>query len=210
MTLILWTVLCFLSGSLMFSYWLGLLAKHNLQEHGDGNPGAVNLWRAAGVTYGLSGIVLDFLKGYLPVFLLVYTDTLSGYEVVAPSFAALLGHVFSPFLRGRGGKGIAVTFGVWSALTGFTASLAYAVILATLLVIARWLSKGKKISSETDGFQVVLGMLLLSIYLYVLDYSYPILAFWIANFFLLVFSHRKELYRFLTFKVEDQKYKEHL
>ena len=59
---IVWTVCAFLSGSFMFSYWLGLIAKKNLKTVGDGNPGALNLWKAAGYKLGIVGIILDFYK----------------------------------------------------------------------------------------------------------------------------------------------------
>ncbi|SFT22080.1 acyl-phosphate glycerol 3-phosphate acyltransferase [Paenibacillus sp. BC26] len=191
--IILWTVLSYLSGSLMFSYWLGLMAKHNLKEHGDGNPGALNLWRAAGYTYGLTGILLDFLKGYIPLFWLVQTNAVTGAGIILPAAAAILGHIFSPFLRLRGGKAIAVSFGVWSGLTGFAASLAYAIILAVLLLSGRLLSRGKTSTSEADAFQVVLGMLLLVIFLFFARYSGAVLLLGMINFLLLVYSHRREL-----------------
>ncbi|WP_256208734.1 glycerol-3-phosphate acyltransferase [Paenibacillus sp. CF384] len=193
MMIILWTILSYLSGSLMFSYWLGLMAKHNLKEHGDGNPGALNLWRAAGYTYGLTGVALDFLKGYVPIFWLVHTNAATGSGIVLPAVAAILGHIFSPFLRWKGGKAIAVSFGVWSGLTGFAASLAYAIILAVLLLSGRLLSRGKASSSEADAFQVVLGMLLLVIFLFFAKYSGAFLLFGMINLLLLVYSHRREL-----------------
>ncbi|SEO30716.1 glycerol-3-phosphate acyltransferase [Paenibacillus sp. OV219] len=200
--IVVWTLLAYLCGGLMFSYWLGLLAKQNLKEHGDGNPGALNLWKAAGYSYGLTGIVLDFLKGYLPILLLIRADALVGFGLILPCAAAVLGHIFSPFMKLRGGKAIAVTFGVWSGLTAFTASLAYAIILAILLLTGRFLSKGMPTSSEADGFQVVLGMLVLTIYTLLFDYSASVVTFGLVNFLLLLYSHRKELRRFIgTFNV---------
>ncbi|REE81517.1 acyl-phosphate glycerol 3-phosphate acyltransferase [Paenibacillus taihuensis] len=196
--IVIWTLLAFLSGGLMFSYWLGLLANHNLKEVGDGNPGALNLWQAAGYSYGLCGILLDFLKGYVPIFWLIQTDAVTGYELVLPCAAAVLGHMFSPFMKLRGGKAIAVTFGVWSALTAFTASLAYAIILAILLLTGRLLNKGKPTSSQADGFQVVLGMLVLTIFVILFDYSGAVISFGIVNLLLLLYSHRRELRRFIS------------
>ncbi|GAB2696617.1 hypothetical protein GCM10027018_14700 [Paenibacillus thermoaerophilus] len=120
----------------------------------------------------------------------------SGYAIVPVAAAPVLGHAFSPFLKGRGGKAIAVTFGVWSAATEFSASLAYAVILAVLLAAARWINKGRPTSAEADGFQVVFGMLLLSVYLAASGYSCAILGLWLVNSLLLVYTHRRELRRF--------------
>ncbi|NIK69078.1 glycerol-3-phosphate acyltransferase [Paenibacillus sp. BK720] len=188
-----WTALAFLAGSLMFSYWIGRIKKINLKTYGDGNPGAINLWKAAGYGYGFAGIALDFAKGYLPMALMHHGDSVTGFAIIFPAAAAILGHMFSPFTDWKGGKAIAVTFGVWSGLTGFAASLAYAIILAVLLLASRRLSKGRPTSQETDAFHVVLGMLLLSIYLVLDHYSWPYVLFALINFLLLAYSHRKEL-----------------
>jgi len=202
MLLLLWTLLSFLSGSLMFSYWLGRMARYDLKQQGDGNPGAMNLWKSAGHWYGLSGIVLDFAKGYVPILLLLQTNAIASDSgrLLLPSAAAILGHMLSPFLRWKGGKGIAVTFGVWSALTTFTASLAYAIILALLLVIVRLIDRSRPgfYSSETDGVQVVFGMMLLGVYLVAANYSAAIRWFWVLSLLLLGYAHRREWRRFYT------------
>ncbi|MFD0696157.1 glycerol-3-phosphate acyltransferase [Paenibacillus sp. GCM10027628] len=191
--IILLTVGACLSGSLMFSYWMGLLVKKNLKAVGDGNPGALNLWKASGYKLGIAGILLDFLKGYLPIFLLVGSDYAQGYAIVPLAIAPILGHAFSPFLKGKGGKAIAVTFGVWSALTRFEVSLVYAVILALFVAATRLINKSKPKSAEMDGLQVVSGMLLLFVYLYLREFSGAILWIWFGNAVILIYTHRREL-----------------
>ena len=193
-----WTVAMWLSGSLMFSYWLGRLARHNLKSVGDGNPGGVNLLKAAGIRWGLAGIALDFLKGYLPLLLLLEHEAAAGYEVVPLAIAPVLGHAFSPFLKFRGGKAIAVTFGVWSALTGFEVSVAYAVILAVLLAIDRSVRRVKTALPESDAAQVLLGMLLVFVYLYVAGFSAAYLWCWLGIFAVLIYTHRREIGTFLS------------
>lgn len=201
---LLWTACAFLSGSLMFSYWLGLMARHNLKHIGDGNPGALNLWRAAGYQIGLGGIILDFLKGYLVlVWILGFNlenARVQGYALIPVALAPIVGHAFSPFLKGKGGKAIAVTFGVWSALTKFEASLALAIILAVSLAVAKLSTRGKPISSSADGLQVVVGMLLLGVYLYISGYVEAILWVWLGNVVLIGYKHRKELAFYLSKK----------
>jgi len=192
MLLLLWTAAAFLSGSLMFSYWLGRAVNRNLSSVGDGNPGALNLWKAAGFRLGLAGIALDFLKGYLPLLWLSGADYAHGYGLVPLAVAPIAGHAFSPFLRGRGGKAIAVSFGVWSAITGFEAALAYAAILALLKVIGRTLRANKPKSAESDGLQVVIGMALLLVFLWAGKYEAAILGVWLGNFLILVYKHRKD------------------
>ncbi|MGO4270693.1 glycerol-3-phosphate acyltransferase [Paenibacillus sp. TAF58] len=194
---IVWTVCAFLSGSFMFSYWLGLIAKKNLKTVGDGNPGALNLWKAAGYKLGVVGIVLDFLKGYLILLFVLGNEKVQGYAIISVALAPIIGHAFSPFLKGKGGKAIAVTFGVWSALSNFEASLAFAVVLAALLSAIKVINRGKSTSTEADGMQVVVGFLLLGIYLYVRAYSSAILWIWLGNFLLLAYTHRNELVVYL-------------
>lgn len=190
---IVWTVCAFVSGSFMFSYWLGLIAKKNLKTVGDGNPGALNLWKAAGYKLGVVGIVLDFLKGYLILLFVLGNEKIQGYSMISIALAPIIGHAFSPFLKGRGGKAIAVTFGVWSALSSFEVSLAFAVVLAILLSAIKVINRGKSTSTEADGLQVVVGFLLVGIYLYMRDYSSAILWVWLGNFLLLAYTHRYEL-----------------
>lgn len=188
----------FFCGSLMFSYWLGLAAGRDIRRVGDGNPGAFNLWNSAGFKFGILGVILDFMKGYIPLLLFLNSGVLAGWAVVPGSIAPILGHAFSPFVKFKGGKGIAVTFGVWSALTGFAASLAYAVILALFIIISRILTKGKPTSPEADAFMDVLGFCLLAVYLAACGYSICIIAAWMINLCLLVFTNRVKLKKFLS------------
>jgi glycerol-3-phosphate acyltransferase PlsY len=196
MTLLL-TILCFLSGSLMFSYWLGLLKNKNIRTVGDGNPGAANLWKAAGYKYGLAGIALDFLKGYLPVLIILKYDWAKNGQMIPIALAPIAGHAFSPFLKFRGGKSLAVSFGVWSALTAFRVAVAYAFVLAVFFVVTHLLKRGKPVSSDEDGFQTTLGMLLLSFYLYYRQYPAPILWIWFGNFALLFYKNKAGIVRVL-------------
>lgn len=184
------TCICLLSGSLMFSYWLGLFAKVNLRGIGDGNPGAFNLWKGAGFKFGLLGVALDFLKGYLPVFLISHAGLVSNDQLIPIALAPIVGHAFSPFLRFKGGKSLAVTFGVWSALTAFRASISLAVILALMFLVVRVLNKGKVATSTEDGIQTTVGFLLLSLYLLIAKSPTAFLWIWLGNFLILLWKSR--------------------
>jgi len=194
--IIIYTIIAFLCGSFMFSYWIGLLVKKDITNVGDGNPGAYNLWYAAGAKLGIFGVFLDFMKGYLPLAILLRQGLISGLDIVPVGLAAILGHSFSPFLKFKGGKGIAVTFGVWSAVTGFRVSLAYAIILAVLLLIAKILNKGAKTSTESDGVMVVLGMYILGIYMFINDFPNNILTLWLGNSIILTYNNKAKLLAF--------------
>ena len=191
---VLLTAIELLCGSLMFSYWLGLAAKKDLKSVGDGNPGAANLWQAAGYKLGILGVVLDFAKGYFPLVLLAGWGLVEGWALVPVAIAPIVGHAFSPFVKWKGGKGIAVSFGVWSAVTGFEASVAYAVILALILIAVKMMRKGKPVTPEIDGLMVVSGMFALGVYLALRRFAYPFLLLCLLNFLLFLFLNRAKLY----------------
>lgn len=141
------------------------------------------------------------MKGYVPLVFLVESGMLGrDYGMTLVAVAPILGHAFSPFLKFKGGKAIAVTFGVWSALTRFEAALAYAVILAVLLAVFSFYKKGKYASREADGFQVVVGMAMLSIFLLVSGYSLPFWGVWLVNLIVLTYANRQAIRSFLTGK----------
>ncbi|MDX1689246.1 MAG: glycerol-3-phosphate acyltransferase, partial [Candidatus Promineifilaceae bacterium] len=118
MTSIIWIIVAFLCGSLPFSVWIGRAAlEKEITRFGDGNPGAANVWRAGGVGWGMLAGLLDFLKGATPVALANYVLGLDSLILAFVAIAPIAGHAFSPFLRFRGGKALAVTFGIWAGLT---------------------------------------------------------------------------------------------
>jgi glycerol-3-phosphate acyltransferase PlsY len=101
----------------MFSFWIGKLFGYDIREYGDGNPGATNAFKAAGIKAGFPSLLLDFLKGAIPLFIAFWILQINDWRLIPLSIAPILGHSFSPFLKFRGGKAIAVTFGVWSGIT---------------------------------------------------------------------------------------------
>lgn len=82
----------------------------DLSNSGSGNPGATNAARVMGRKTGILVLVIDVLKGLVPVlaFSALGTPALGGLA----GFAAIVGHMTSPFLKGKGGKGVATTIGV--------------------------------------------------------------------------------------------------
>lgn len=108
----------FLSGAVLYSYLLPKLfcGVDVVQSSDDSNPGMSNAVKYAGWGIGILCLALDLLKGFAPVFWALHHinpfDPLFSAVIAAPVF----GHAFSPFLRGRGGKAIAVSFGVLLAL----------------------------------------------------------------------------------------------
>jgi glycerol-3-phosphate acyltransferase PlsY len=118
----------YLVGGIPFSYIAGKLAKGiDLRQHGSGNLGASNTYRILGGRIALAVLVLDIAKGAVPVLVAGGFDV-GGEEPVHRMLAAagaILGHLFSPYLRFSGGKGIATSAGAFAALApwGFLCAL---------------------------------------------------------------------------------------
>ena len=131
------SLVAFLCGSLPFSVWIGrLYAKPDVRSVGDGNPGAMNAFRAGGVTLGIAVLLLDVTKGVLPVVLARDVLALDRGALALVAVLPVAGAAFSPFLGLRGGKALAVTLGTWIGLTIWTIPLVavVAIVAATLLI----------------------------------------------------------------------------
>lgn len=97
-----------LCGIIPFSYLLGRLKGVDLKQTGSGNIGATNLGRSLGVTFFIIGFLLDGIKGFLPVLIAKSSNLIP----IISGAGAILGHVFNPFFKFKGGKGVATTIGV--------------------------------------------------------------------------------------------------
>lgn len=118
MTTILFIVIGFFCGSLMFSAWIArLVLRTDLAGVGDGNPGATNVIKSGGLGWGLLAMCLDISKGAAPVGLARVAFGITGWELVLVAIAPVIGHAFSPFMRFNGGKAMAVSLGIWIGLT---------------------------------------------------------------------------------------------
>lgn len=143
-----WAVLAFLIGSLPFSVWLPRwLSRADARDYGDGNPGATNAFRAGGAGVGLAALLLDVSKAAAPVGLAYINFGWRGLPMLLIATAPVLGHAFSPFLRFRGGKALAVAFGVWIGLTIWKLSI------PALLLVLVW----RKVI-DVDGWAVMLAL----------------------------------------------------
>lgn len=128
-------VAAYLLGSLPFGYAAGRLARVDLRATGSGNTGATNVYRSLGLAWAVPVILLDVLKGFLPVWLFPMWDgEARPYLAIAYGVAAVAGHVWSIFLRLRGGKGVATAAGVMLALAPIAAAIAMLVWIGLVLI----------------------------------------------------------------------------
>lgn len=185
------TVLGFVMGALPLAVWLGHTGlKKDIRAYGDHNPGAFNVLRAGGAMWGGLAIILEVTKGALPVGLAAGQLGIEGWGLVACAIAPILGHAFSPFLGFKGGKAIAVTFGVWIGLT------IWPLPLLALLMLVFWY-----FVLTISGWAVLftfIGMLF-----YLLSTVAPwehLTVFWL-NLLVILYRHRLDLSQPVRFRV---------
>jgi glycerol-3-phosphate acyltransferase PlsY len=147
-SLTLWCLGAFLCGSVPFGLLLVKLAgKGDVRAHGSGNIGATNVSRVGGKALGVVTLLLDILKGFLPVFLGRQAG-LGESALSLLALAAVLGHVFTPWLKFRGGKGVATALGVALAFRATMVLPALGVFIVVLLAF-RYVSLGSVLAAVT-------------------------------------------------------------
>jgi glycerol-3-phosphate acyltransferase PlsY len=152
----LWLLASYLLGAIPTSHLVSrLFAKIDLREHGSGNLGATNLYRVLGWRYAVPVALFDIAKGAIPV--LVFAPHVSDSELfaLACGVAAILGHVFSVFVRFKGGKGVATAAGVMLGLTPLALAAA-AVVWATVVLLTGYVSLGSIAAAAVLPFAVYL------------------------------------------------------
>ena len=150
----LWPLAFYLVGSIPTGYLLGRSRGLDIRQHGSGNIGATNVWRVMGWRWGSLAFAADFLKGFLPLYLLKRLAPLemqawtTDLLLVLCGLAAIIGHNYTPWLGFKGGKGIATSAGVLGALMPPVLAFALSLwIVATLLT--RFVSVGSILAAAS-------------------------------------------------------------
>jgi len=187
---ILWILAAYLLGATPTSYLAGKLGRGiDLREHGSKNLGATNVYRILGWKYAIPVALFDIAKGAIPVLLF---PRWAGAEQrpwlpVVLGGAAVLGHMFSPYVRFKGGKGVATAAGLFLALAPFALLLAIPVWALCL-----WLTGYVSLSS-------IIAALSVPAWVWLTGPESPY-VFWasVALAALIVFAHRRNIARLLS------------
>jgi glycerol-3-phosphate acyltransferase PlsY len=117
--------LSYLAGGIPTGYLIvRRLMGIDIRERGSGNPGTANVYRVAGARAGAVTLLVDALKGFVPVLVAHHFYPDQPWFVVLCGAAAIIGHDWTVFLGFKGGKGVATSAGVFAALTPQPLSLA--------------------------------------------------------------------------------------
>ncbi len=178
-----WILLSFVCGALPMSVWVGKAALGvDIREYGDGNPGATNVFRAGGRAWGIVALLLDFIKGAVPVGIANFSFGIEGLSLTVVALAPIVGHAYSPFLGWRGGKALAVTFGIWTGLSLFVVPILLGLSFAVWLMLLR-----------PEGWAVVAGSLTLLFILLFLFWSLTWIATCVGMLLILAWTHGADL-----------------
>src|SRR5207245_8312785 len=147
-------------------------------------PISTNVYRVLGWRYAIPVGLIDVAKGVVPVAILGPWSNGPAWFTVALGIAAVLGHMFSPYVRFRGGKGVATAAGVFLAMAPLAVLISLVLWGATL-----WLSGYVSVASLT-------GALLFPLWVWVTEPGEPY-TLWAAIVlaFLLVYTHRRNIER---------------
>ena len=158
------------------------LGDVDLRAVGSGNIGATNIYRVLGLKWAIAVFLADSLKGLIPV-IMARALLLAPWGVMIAGFCAVLAHIFNPYLRFKGGKGVATAFGVMLGISPWSALLALGV-WAAIALTTKLVSLGSLIAAGVLPFAA----------LFISPHpAYKIGAFAVTA--LVVFAHRENIAR---------------
>lgn len=178
----------------------------DIRTLGSGNIGMANVWRNFGRIPGIATLLLDLLKGFIPVIIAggIFWQNLQNYRLLNPplpayflskefilsltAIFAVLGHSFTPWLAFRGGKGFATALGALLAILKLWLLIPLLVFAITFFVF-RFVSLGTIIAT--------LSFLLITIFVVPLRDYLPLSVLTVA---LILFTHRENIRRLASGK----------
>ena len=183
MELIIIILISYLMGSIPFGLILSkIFLNKDIREIGSGNIGATNVLRAGNKIVGYLTLILDVLKAIIPI---IYIKLNYPDLIYVSSLSVFLGHVFSIWLKFKGGKGVATYVGILFCINYF---LGVIFIISWLIIF--FISKFSSLGS-------ILASLIIPIYIF-LNSDYNNEYFFIIMFVLILFTHRENVKRLIN------------
>lgn len=182
-----------------FGFIVAKIKGVDIRKQGSGNIGATNVFRVIGKKEGILVFIMDFLKGLIPV---LFFKRYGVYSGIISFVGAFLGHTFTPYLKFKGGKGIATGFG------GLVALLPLTSLLLLIIWLIVFLTTGfVSLASITAAF-IFPAIYVISKYIFKGRIELPVLILTIIISLIVIFLHRsnikrlieKEEHRFNLFK----------
>ena len=189
MSLVFWILISFVSASVPWSLILGyIFSNKDIRTVGDKNPGGTNTLKLSGIKVGLMAIFLDISKSFFPVYFALFYGFV-GYELILICLAAISGSIFSPFLKFNGGKSLAVSCGIWLAISSG--------IIGPLICLMMAFSHSVQ---KTHIWTILFGWLGILIWVLIFSFELEYVIIFFINFILVMYKHRKEFNQKIIFR----------
>lgn len=185
MNFVLFFVIGFLVGGIPFGFLIGKSKGLDIRKAGSGNIGATNVARLCGKKAGGLALSLDVTKGFLPAFFVARYNI--NYGIIA-GVGAVLGHIFTPFLKFRGGKGVSTALGVFLGLAPVPVLLCFGLWFVILLIF-RYVSVASMSAAVCAPFLI-----------YLMKKPHQLIFLGIAVAFLIIGRHIPNIKRLLKGK----------
>ncbi|MEI6438084.1 MAG: glycerol-3-phosphate 1-O-acyltransferase PlsY [Candidatus Omnitrophota bacterium] len=185
-------VMSYLLGSIPTAFIFGKVMKGiDIREHGSGNMGATNAFRVLGKGPGTAVLLLDMLKGLIPVVFLAGWLTPGVEGRILAAIAVVCGHNWTCFLGFKGGKGVATSAGVLIGLTVALPSVRWPVGLCLLSWVVCFLA------TAYISVASIAAAILLPVFMIVFTAPFPVILLSILFCILVVVRHRPNIHRLL-------------
>ena len=183
MELIIIILTSYLMGSIPFGLILTkIFLNKDIRKIGSGNIGATNVLRAGNKIVGYLTLILDVLKAIIPI---IYIKLNYPDLIYVSSLSVFLGHVFSIWLKFKGGKGVATYVGILFCINYFL-GIIFVISWLIIFIISKFSSLGSILSS-----------LVIPIYIF-LNSDYNNEYFFVIMFVLILFTHRDNVKRLIN------------
>lgn len=149
----LWIAAAYLIGGIPFGYLIGRMRGVDVRTVGSKNIGATNVFRTVGRRWGALAFACDVLKGLLPTLAAKCFASRPSWAPLAVGVACVAGHMLTPYMRFRGGKGVATAFGMLIALAPGLVAAAFAVF-AVFFGFSHYISLGSCCAAAFLGVSV--------------------------------------------------------
>lgn len=140
-------ILSYFFGAIPSGVWIGKIFKNiDVRDYGSKNSGATNSYRVLGAKLGIAVLIIDVLKGFIPLYI-ASKFNLAYNDLVILGLVAILAHTFSYFISFKGGKGVATSLGVFLFLAPVIT-----LILLVIFILVVYFTKYISLGSITAAF----------------------------------------------------------
>ena len=149
-----WLLGAYLIGGIPFGFLIGKMRGVDVRTIGSKNIGATNVFRTVGKKWGLLAFFCDVMKGLVPTLAakMLYAETMPEMPILV-GITCVVGHMLTPYMKFRGGKGVATAFGALIALMPATVGIAFAIFSLTF-ACSNYISLGSCVAATSLAVMV--------------------------------------------------------